>query len=705
MNHKLLNVLKLTVLETLVIVFILITGIQAQNVRSNNVFHRKAYDAQNKIHRLKNIPNPESYQFQQLPSMVTGQMNPQINVIRQDFNLTLRDAVILDCSKFYPDSPNPGFPNGYPAVIMCHGYGDRKESFISFAQSQASFGYCVYIFSMRGQGNSGGLSNLISLTEAQDLMELVNYIKHDQPSGLDSSKVLIMGGSQGGTIPYMAACNGMNVKCIISGLASPNFASSWIENGCIKLTLLWSLSYSEANVRYNSVTTAMLGWIYSNAMDKWDSLVNWMPVERNFANLVSQNTVPMMVENSWQDYFFNSYGNISTIPNLTAPDRYYFGAVPGHGGDVSETENTWHSNFFNEWFFYWLFNINNGILTRPKYHFASTSFPVNAGMWSFVHDSSSVWPVSGLTDLNLFFNPNGQIKTTANKNTNDNVVLNNKVAGGLIMQDAVDDQFTGAAFNSQFSKSEIIFTSPVLANKTRMIGTPTVKLDYSSNMNRAQFNYQIYEVQGTVQKLITRVNYTDRHNTIHNMRKTTLINGNSHSHIFQKGNKIRVIVTNLDTSPNDSSFIRTNPFVLPVLDNGNSKLFLSYNSYLTLPVQIMPISPGDPAGPGAKFFIDDEYTESIPDDNNTPVTFSLKQNYPNPFNPSTTIEFSVPQNSFVALKVYDVAGKEVASLANTQESTGIYSINFNSDLYHLSSGIYFYKLSTPGFSQVTSNGY
>ena len=96
--------------------------------------------------------------------------------------------------------------------------------------------------------------------------------------------------------------------------------------------------------------------------------------------------------------------------------------------------------------------------------------------------------------------------------------------------------------------------------------------------------------------------------------------------------------------------------------------------------------------PGMNIFVDEENPESV-QTVNVPVSFDLKQNYPNPFNPSTTIEYSVPQNTFVTLKVYDISGKEIAALVNNQLAAGNYSVNFNADVYHLSSGIYFYKLS------------
>ncbi len=82
-----------------------------------------------------------------------------------------------------------------------------------------------------------------------------------------------------------------------------------------------------------------------------------------------------------------------------------------------------------------------------------------------------------------------------------------------------------------------------------------------------------------------------------------------------------------------------------------------------------------------------------------PNSFALKQNYPNPFNPSTKIDFNLPLNANVTLKVYDVSGKEVAKLINNElRNAGNYSVDFNASF--LSSGIYFYKLEAGNFTGV-----
>jgi len=76
-----------------------------------------------------------------------------------------------------------------------------------------------------------------------------------------------------------------------------------------------------------------------------------------------------------------------------------------------------------------------------------------------------------------------------------------------------------------------------------------------------------------------------------------------------------------------------------------------------------------------------------------PAKFDLAQNYPNPFNPSTTINFAVPQNSFVTIKIYDINGREIAVLLNNKfYAAGFQNVVFNSAKYNLTSGVYFYKL-------------
>ncbi|MBK8550399.1 MAG: T9SS type A sorting domain-containing protein [Ignavibacteria bacterium] len=85
--------------------------------------------------------------------------------------------------------------------------------------------------------------------------------------------------------------------------------------------------------------------------------------------------------------------------------------------------------------------------------------------------------------------------------------------------------------------------------------------------------------------------------------------------------------------------------------------------------------------------------------NSSPEGFRLEQNYPNPFNPGTVIRYSIPENSFVTLKIYDVLGHEVATLVNENQNRGTYNYQLSIVNYQLSSGIYFYKLETDNFTE------
>ncbi len=84
-----------------------------------------------------------------------------------------------------------------------------------------------------------------------------------------------------------------------------------------------------------------------------------------------------------------------------------------------------------------------------------------------------------------------------------------------------------------------------------------------------------------------------------------------------------------------------------------------------------------------------------------PIVYRMKQNYPNPFNPYTIIKYSIPNNALdlrpsnVQLKVYDILGKEIATLVNEVKSAGTHEVKFNAS--SLTSGIYFYKIRAGNF--------
>jgi len=94
-------------------------------------------------------------------------------------------------------------------------------------------------------------------------------------------------------------------------------------------------------------------------------------------------------------------------------------------------------------------------------------------------------------------------------------------------------------------------------------------------------------------------------------------------------------------------------------------------------------------------------TVDVKEDKNIVLNnYNLAQNYPNPFNPETTIEFTLSKPGFVKLTVNDLLGNIVAELINGYKNEGTYKVRLNANKYNLSTGVYFYKIETNGFTSV-----
>ncbi len=89
------------------------------------------------------------------------------------------------------------------------------------------------------------------------------------------------------------------------------------------------------------------------------------------------------------------------------------------------------------------------------------------------------------------------------------------------------------------------------------------------------------------------------------------------------------------------------------------------------------------------------YSDEVSVEVSLPPGFTLSQNYPNPFNPVTTIKYRIPYYETVTLKVYDILGKEIATLVNGEKPAGSYSLKFDGS--SLPSGVYIYKLTSGNY--------
>ena len=93
-----------------------------------------------------------------------------------------------------------------------------------------------------------------------------------------------------------------------------------------------------------------------------------------------------------------------------------------------------------------------------------------------------------------------------------------------------------------------------------------------------------------------------------------------------------------------------------------------------------------------------ETTSTIESDQNQkPAVYALKQNYPNPFNPMTNISFTIPEADHVVIEVFDILGRKVSTIVNSDLPQGLHSVRFNAQ--NLPAGIYFYRMNAGEFTQ------
>jgi predicted acyl esterase len=351
------------------------------------------------------------------------------------------------------------------------------------------------------------------------------------------------------------------------------------------MTLFWALNYDSSNVRYSIPAKKFRKWILDDKRTSWAKLARYLPEDRDFAVMVKNLRTPILISNSWQDKFFNANGTITACASISAPYRIYLGAVRGHGSDTTFNENLFHSSILEEWIEYWLYGIDNGINGIKSFNYASSTEPVNYNHWSFKRSNSEIWPPAGTVKIRFYFHPNKRLGTEPNRNSPDTVSLLNDVRGSLKMLDVIKKRFQGAEFDSKFVKTYIYFESDVLKEDLIMAGSPAVNLSYSSSTAICQFNFQIWEVKPDEQmNFVSRINFTDRY-YYPGTNKQKYFYGQAHSHIFRKGHRIRIYITNLDNGPYDS-FLGTNPFVLPVLKRAKNIVYMNPEkpTFIDLPV-------------------------------------------------------------------------------------------------------------------------
>jgi hypothetical protein len=147
--------------------------------------------------------------------------------------------------------------------------------------------------------------------------------------------------------------------------------------------------------------------------------------------------------------------------------------------------------------------------------------------------------------------------------------------------------------------------------------------------------------------------------------------------------------TNFD-STTQQGFLKGEPVAVEYIGNDFKSVTISFPLYYMDQADAKELM---------EFILTNKFDEVMPvvnEESKIPDEYNLEQNFPNPFNPSTTIRYSLPEDSYVTLRIYNLLGEEVSTLINTQQKAGRYEINF--DASQLASGVYIYRLEAANYT-------
>jgi len=588
---------------------------------------------------------------------------------RSDIFIKVGSADSLDATYFTPAQSPPA--EGYPAVIFIHGFGNSKETKIQTCSLYAASGYLALAYTVRGHGNSSGLSTIMSVQERGDLKEVLRYLKN--LPDVDTSSVGIVGSSQGGIHGLWAAADSLPVAAIITDLSVPDWASDMLRNGCIRRTLLLLLRTS--TVRYYAGRDSL--WEFARS-DSYDSLKSRFPRGRDIDTAqMNSSMAPMMTFLKWQDHYFTASGGIEFFLHQNAPKKLYLG-TQGHWSDESLSEQAYQSDQISRWLKYFLLHRPTGILDDQPVEYAYSSLPMDSlGYFKWTHEPASAWPPAITQPVRFYLGQDSVLLDSPPRDTGSKVLVNNYLKTSYTFDTAWIEGFKGKRFDAILPRESISFNSLPLQSDLLWTGAPRMKLFVSSDYEKFPIHAQIYELDSLGRKyFINRINFTVRQ-WQPGSEGVVEAEGIPHAHKFLQGSRIHVELTNMDKT--NRIVLGEYPFVSPVFSQSAVKVFWDTlrPSYVEIPFRAVS---------GLVRSLSSEI----------PVSDKIFQNYPNPFNPTTTVRFEIKKAGFVAVKIFDVMGRAVQTLVGETKQPGTYEVVWNASGF--ATGVYFCFIRTAYFT-------
>ena len=455
-------------------------------------------------------------------------------------------------------------------------------------------------------------------------------------------------------------------------------------------------AYTVTSIHFSSANTGWLGNSYGNILKSVDAGNNWT----SMVTMPGYNSKVFFV-NDFTGWGVDSYGYVYKTTNAGstfaskrisygALNEVYFatstiGMIAGDSGRIFKTVNggvNW--NVLNT-------GVNNNLksiyLVNPNIAFVSG----DAGIILQTNNGGDLWQVQNINsnNLNKITFPSstsqgwvvGDVGTIAKKVDQSNVCIGNgNIISGYPFYTYYEDSRTDMLYLS----SEIIAGG---GNSTGAITKIGFQVDSVNSQVMHGFTIKMQNTSLTSLTGFVTTNWT----TVWTGDYT--VPGTGWQYLILQNPFVYTSGSNLliEICYNNSSWT-ANSFVL-----SSNHPDMTYHGHQDLPIGdgCIDITTGTLSDARPNICMEVNLVTNI-HNNNVVKDFKLFQNYPNPFNPTTNIKYDLPKNGFVKLVVFDILGREVATLVNEQLAPGTYSVDWNASQFP--SGVYFYRLTTDSYS-------
>lgn len=565
---------------------------------------------------------------------------------RVDTTVQAADEVVLDAFYMYPAAPAP--TGGYPAVLLVHGFGGSKNNNLSLARGFRDAGYVATSYSVRGQGESGGMFDFFTSDNLlSDLQIMIDFTK--ALPNVRGDRVGVMGASQGGIHAWNAAAYDMGARAVVSVVANGRFRENWLEDNALNWTFAAATLSPSVNFDpsvLDSITRARESGDFAYLRDFLENAST-----KSRENHV---TTPVAIIVSYYDGFFDPSAALRQFANVAAPKRIVLYPA-GHSMPSDPGQSDYVDDLVARWMEYWLMD-NESLAGVASEDSAVVMFDAgNGDMHVYAEDEKEYWLMSALP------RPNSVVEYALHL-TDDGLRVDPQVTRS---------QKTVNYVNLLGSEAQVFSTAPLDEDLTIAAITGTAQLQVSGNGSQIQTNVLLFDVDpvASTRRSITRGHLQQEggtdltavfelNATVHTVRAGHVIEAQIHSGMALFPNQNRDF-GNYVTGPVDNS-------VNTIAYGGDAE------SMITLRIFREP-SVGVSADP-------------------RPASLALDQNYPNPFTPSTTVPFSLRKFGHCRLSVYDSHGREVAVLYDRHLTEGRYTARF--DTGKLPAGMYIAVLRT-----------